>query len=102
MLPVLINSIPDAGRRGDPLASRDTRYCKAAGDGAWFCRRRLSMAQRQRRGMLGLLAGRHRAFHVNADIADAVLRYVNATGDVAFEREIGVEILIETARLWCH
>jgi alpha,alpha-trehalose phosphorylase len=40
------------------------------------------------------------AFHVNADIADAVIRYVNATGDAAFEREVGVELLVETARLW--
>ena len=41
------------------------------------------------------------AFHVNADIADAVLRYVDATGDEEFAREAGVEILVETARLWC-
>jgi alpha,alpha-trehalose phosphorylase len=41
------------------------------------------------------------AFHVNADIADAVLRYVDATGDEEFAREAGAEILVETARLWC-
>ncbi|WP_369201649.1 glycoside hydrolase family 65 protein [Streptomyces sp. PU-14G] len=40
------------------------------------------------------------AFHVNADIAEAVVRYVAASGDTDFERETGVEILIETARLW--
>ncbi|MEU3254146.1 glycosyl hydrolase family 65 protein [Streptomyces sp. NPDC006997] len=40
------------------------------------------------------------AFHVNADIADAVVRYVTATGDTAFERDTGVELLVETARLW--
>ncbi|MFJ9820165.1 glycoside hydrolase family 65 protein [Streptomyces sp. NPDC101151] len=40
------------------------------------------------------------AFHVNADIADAVVRYAEATGDTAFEREAGVELLVETARLW--
>ncbi|MEU0335966.1 glycosyl hydrolase family 65 protein [Streptomyces sp. NPDC006193] len=40
------------------------------------------------------------AFHVNAGIADAVVRYVEATGDTAFERETGVELLVETARLW--
>jgi len=39
------------------------------------------------------------AFHVNADIADAVLRYVAATGDREFEREYGVELLVEIARL---
>jgi alpha,alpha-trehalose phosphorylase len=40
------------------------------------------------------------AFHVNADIADAVVRYVDATGDEEFERDVGLEILVETARLW--
>jgi len=40
------------------------------------------------------------AFHLNADVADAVLRYVTATRDGRFEREFGAELLIETARLW--
>ncbi len=41
------------------------------------------------------------AFHVNADIADAVVGYVDATGDEEFDRDIGIELLVETARLWC-
>ena len=40
------------------------------------------------------------AFHINADIADAVGRYQAATDDQAFEREAGLELLVETARLW--
>jgi alpha,alpha-trehalose phosphorylase len=40
------------------------------------------------------------AFHLNADIAHAVVRYVDATQDMQFEREVGLELLIETARLW--
>jgi alpha,alpha-trehalose phosphorylase len=40
------------------------------------------------------------AFHIGADIADAVGRYHAATEDAAFEREIGLELLVETARLW--
>jgi alpha,alpha-trehalose phosphorylase len=40
------------------------------------------------------------AMHVNADIADAVVRYVDATGDEDFERDFGHDILVETARLW--
>ncbi|MFD7613502.1 glycoside hydrolase family 65 protein [Streptomyces sp. NPDC059828] len=40
------------------------------------------------------------AFHINADIAYAVARYVNATGDEAFERGPGLELLVHTARLW--
>jgi alpha,alpha-trehalose phosphorylase len=40
------------------------------------------------------------AFHVNADIASAMMQYVNATGDCAFERNVGLTVLVETARLW--
>ncbi|WKX68954.1 glycoside hydrolase family 65 protein [Streptomyces sp. XD-27] len=40
------------------------------------------------------------AFHVNADIADAVVRYIACTSDADFERDTGVELLVETARLW--
>jgi alpha,alpha-trehalose phosphorylase len=40
------------------------------------------------------------AFHVNADIADAVVRYQNATADEAFARGAGLELLVQTARLW--
>jgi alpha,alpha-trehalose phosphorylase len=40
------------------------------------------------------------AFHIGADIADAVVRYQAATGDPEFELEAGLELLVETARLW--
>jgi alpha,alpha-trehalose phosphorylase len=40
------------------------------------------------------------AFHINADIADAALRYVDATADESFEREVALDLLVETARLW--
>ena len=40
------------------------------------------------------------AFHVNADIAAAAVRYVDATGDEQFARTIGHDLLVETARLW--
>jgi alpha,alpha-trehalose phosphorylase len=40
------------------------------------------------------------AFHINADIAAAIVRYLVATGDDTFEREAGLELLVETARLW--
>ncbi|HET6547871.1 MAG TPA: glycosyl hydrolase family 65 protein [Solirubrobacter sp.] len=39
-------------------------------------------------------------FHVNADIADAVVRYLDATGDTDFEAGPGLELLVHTARLW--
>ncbi|MGY1751229.1 glycoside hydrolase family 65 protein [Modestobacter sp. SYSU DS0511] len=40
------------------------------------------------------------AFHINADIADAVARYWWATLDEDFDRDYGTELLVETARLW--
>jgi alpha,alpha-trehalose phosphorylase len=40
------------------------------------------------------------AFHINADIAYAVTYYIGSTGDTAFEEKVGLELLVETARLW--
>jgi alpha,alpha-trehalose phosphorylase len=40
------------------------------------------------------------AFHINADIAYAVSHYMETTGDTTFEEEVGLELLVETARLW--
>jgi alpha,alpha-trehalose phosphorylase len=40
------------------------------------------------------------AFHINADIAAAVVKYLEATHDEPFEREVALPILVETARLW--
>ncbi|HWH12316.1 MAG TPA: glycoside hydrolase family 65 protein [Solirubrobacteraceae bacterium] len=40
------------------------------------------------------------AFHIGADIADAVARYQAATGDEDFAHDVGTELLVETARLW--
>jgi alpha,alpha-trehalose phosphorylase len=40
------------------------------------------------------------AFHVNADIAAAVVLYVDASGDEQFAQAEGIELLVETARLW--
>jgi alpha,alpha-trehalose phosphorylase len=40
------------------------------------------------------------AFHINADIAYAVMKYLDATEDEQFEREVALPLLVETARLW--
>ncbi len=40
------------------------------------------------------------AFHINAAVAEAVTRYFNATEDEGFDRDVGVELLVETARMW--
>ncbi len=40
------------------------------------------------------------AYHIDADIAYAVVKYYQITGDSKFIEEKGLELLIETARLW--
>ena len=40
------------------------------------------------------------AFHINADLADAVIRYHRASDDRQFDHDIGIELVVETARLW--
>jgi alpha,alpha-trehalose phosphorylase len=39
-------------------------------------------------------------YHIDADIAYAIKRYVQGRGDTEFLCEVGAEILVETARLW--
>lgn len=38
--------------------------------------------------------------HITADIAHAVMQYVELTGDEAFLRDCGTELLLQTARYW--
>ncbi len=40
------------------------------------------------------------AVHINADIADAVIRYHWASHDTEFDREAALEMLVDTARMW--
>ncbi len=40
------------------------------------------------------------AFHIGAGVAHGVLRYLRATGDEEFAAGTGLELLVETARLW--
>ena len=40
------------------------------------------------------------AFHVDAAIARAVTGYLRTNGDTEFERTVGLDLLVETARLW--
>jgi alpha,alpha-trehalose phosphorylase len=39
-------------------------------------------------------------YHINADIAYALMKYVDVTGDTEFLYREGAEMLIETARMW--
>lgn len=39
-------------------------------------------------------------YHINADVAYAVKQYHQATGDDEFMRDAGVEVVLESARMW--
>jgi alpha,alpha-trehalose phosphorylase len=39
-------------------------------------------------------------YHINADVVYALMKYVRATGDCDFMLREGIDILVETARLW--
>ncbi len=49
--------------------------------------------------LVDVLCGRQEQ-HISADVAYAVWQYWQATGDEAFLRDAGAEIILETARFW--
>ncbi|GAA3229017.1 glycoside hydrolase family 65 protein [Actinocorallia longicatena] len=100
VLPVLTYSLPAAAR--DALAWRHTTIPTAVErahqlglEGAAFPWRTIDG-----RECSGYWPAGTAAFHVNADLADAVVRYLDATGDEDFAAEAGIELLAVTARLW--
>jgi alpha,alpha-trehalose phosphorylase len=100
VLPVLIYTAPDAAR--DALAWRHStlelareRARQLALEGSAFPWRTIRGQECSAYWPAGAAA-----FHVNADIADAVLRYLRATDDHEFARGVGLELLVETARLF--
>ena len=100
VLPVLTYTAPDAAR--DALHWRhgtlDLAYERARQlglRGAAFPWRTIAG-----RECSGYWPASTSAFHVNADIADAVVRYQAATEDAEFARTTGLDLLVATARLW--
>ncbi|NYI04811.1 glycoside hydrolase family 65 protein [Allostreptomyces psammosilenae] len=100
VLPVLSYTIPEAAR--DALRWRHSTLDKArerarvlGQRGAVFPWRSINGEECSAYWPAGTAA-----FHVAADIADATVRYLGATGDTDFDRNEGAELLIETARLW--
>ncbi|UVS79911.1 glycoside hydrolase family 65 protein [Actinokineospora sp. UTMC 2448] len=100
VLPVLTYTVPAAAR--DALRWRHSTLPKArerahvlGKKGAAFPWRSINGAECSAYWPAGTAA-----FHVSADIADAVSRYVAATEDGDFDRNEGTELLVETARLW--
>jgi alpha,alpha-trehalose phosphorylase len=100
VLPVLSHTVPDAAadvlrwrRQSLPLAIERAGQLGLAG---------AAFPWRTIRGQecSGYWPAGTAAFHVNADIADAAIRHVTATGDTDFERDVTLELLVQTARLW--
>ncbi|MBS2028220.1 MAG: glycoside hydrolase family 65 protein [Deltaproteobacteria bacterium] len=100
VLPVLTNSIPAAAAdvlrwRHSTLGAAVKHATELGLAGASFPWRTINGEE-----CSGYWPAGTAAFHVNADVSDAVIRYVNATGDTSFERDVGLDILVQTARLW--
>ena len=100
VLPVLIVTAPDAAAsalrwRQHTLPIAMQRAADLGFAGAAFAWRTIAGEE-----CSGYWPAGAAAFHVNADIASAVIRYVSATGDTDFERGPGMDILVQTARLW--
>ncbi len=100
VLPALTYSVPDAAAdalrwRYSTLPQAMERARQLGLDGATFPWRTIRGQE-----CSGYWPAGTAAFHINADISDAIVRYVDATRDEQFEREIGLDILVQTARLW--
>jgi alpha,alpha-trehalose phosphorylase len=100
VLPALIYTVPDAAAaalrwRHRTLVHAQERAQQLGLKGAAFPWRTINGEE-----CSGYWPAGTAAFHIGADIADAVTRYVNATGDEAFEASIGLELLVATARLF--
>ncbi len=100
VLPALTLTAPDAAAsalrwRHKTLPSAQQRAAQLGFKGAAFPWRTITGQE-----CSGYWPAGTAAFHVNADIAAAVVRYVDATADEEFEKAEGIELLVETARLW--
>ena len=100
VLPVLTYTAPGAVR--DALRWRHSTLDLARERARVLCQRGAAFPWRTIRGeeTSGYWPAGTAAFHINADIADAVSRYLGATHDEEFDRDYGAELLVETARLW--
>jgi alpha,alpha-trehalose phosphorylase len=100
VLPVLTFTAPDAAAsalrwRQDVLPAAVDRAAQLGLAGAAFPWRTIDGEE-----CSGYWPAGTAAFHINADIAHAVIRYMDATGDAGFARDAGMDLLIHTARLW--
>ncbi|GAA1555990.1 glycoside hydrolase family 65 protein [Kribbella lupini] len=100
VLPVLTYTMPDAA--ADALRWRHSILDQAKERAGVLGLKGAAFPWRTIRGQecSGYWPAGTAAFHLNADIAEAVTRYYCATLDEQFMTDVGVELLVETARLW--
>ncbi|MEA2233578.1 MAG: alpha,alpha-trehalose phosphorylase [Solirubrobacteraceae bacterium] len=99
-LPLLTYVLPDAARdalcwRHSTLPLAYARARELSLQGAAFPWRTISGQE-----CSGYWPAGTAALHINADIADAVRRYLSANPDDGFEQDSALELLVATARLW--
>ena len=100
VMPFVLHSRPELARellrfRYDTLDAARARAAEMSEIGALYPWRTISGEE----ASAYFLAGTAQ-YHINAAVAYAVKRYVQATGDDDFLVEAGAEMVIETARLW--
>ncbi|MBO9577614.1 MAG: glycoside hydrolase family 65 protein, partial [Microbacteriaceae bacterium] len=99
-LPFLVFTDPDAARnalrmrvRMLPAARRRARMLNE--DGALFPWRSINGEEAS-----AYYAAGTAQYHINADITYTIAKYVRATGDLQFLASGGIDVAVETARLW--
>ena len=100
VLPFLVYTHPQAARnalrfRHGMLEAARQRAAEMAQYGALFPWRTINGEEAS-----AYFAAGTAQYHINADVAYALMKYARATGDRQFLLDQGVDILVETARLW--
>jgi alpha,alpha-trehalose phosphorylase len=100
VLPVLTYTVPDAAR--DALRWRQTTLDAARDRSRELSLKGATFPWRTIHGeeCSGYWPAGTAAFHIGAAIADAAIRYQAASGDDEFASGTGLELLVETARMW--
>jgi alpha,alpha-trehalose phosphorylase len=100
VVPFLVYTDPQAARnalrfRHNMLEAACERAAELAQHGALFPWRTINGKEAS-----AYFAAGTAQYHINADIVFALMKYVRATEDTEFMLREGIDILVETARLW--
>ncbi len=100
VIPFLTYTLPEVARntlhfRSQMLPAARERAQEMAQNGALFPWRTINGEEAS-----AYYAAGTAQVHIDADVAYALTKYVDATGDTGFMERDGIDILVETARLW--